>query len=89
MAHRTRRNPKTLSEKYPPSEPCCCKICLTYCLCRQSLLIWDGCKAMMNVRRIFIHMDNHRNDALLTHFLSYKLLVCVKYSFIPTPRIIA
>jgi hypothetical protein len=31
MAKRKGRNKKTLPEKYPPSEPCACEICLGYC----------------------------------------------------------
>ena len=31
MAKRKGRNKKTLPEKYPPSEPCACDICLSYC----------------------------------------------------------
>jgi hypothetical protein len=31
MAKRKARNKKTLPEKFPPSEPCACEICLGYC----------------------------------------------------------
>jgi hypothetical protein len=31
MAKSNARNKKTLHEKYPPSEPCTCEICLSYC----------------------------------------------------------
>jgi hypothetical protein len=31
MAKRKGRNKKTLPEKYSPSEPCACDICLSYC----------------------------------------------------------
>jgi hypothetical protein len=31
MAKRKEKYWKSLVEKYPPSEPCACKICLTYC----------------------------------------------------------
>jgi hypothetical protein len=31
MAKRKGRNKKILPEKYPPSEPCACDICLSYC----------------------------------------------------------
>ncbi len=31
MAKRKGRNRKTLPEKYPPSEPCTCDVCLSYC----------------------------------------------------------
>lgn len=31
MSKRKARNKKTLPEKYPPSEPCSCEICLAYC----------------------------------------------------------
>jgi hypothetical protein len=31
MAKRKERNNKTLPEKYPPSEPCTCDVCLSYC----------------------------------------------------------
>jgi len=31
MAKRKGQNKKTLPEKYPPSEPCACEICLGYC----------------------------------------------------------
>jgi hypothetical protein len=27
----TSANPKTLQEKYPPSEPCSCEVCVNYC----------------------------------------------------------
>lgn len=32
MARRKARKKRTLSEKYPPSEPCTCKVCLAYCV---------------------------------------------------------
>jgi hypothetical protein len=28
---KSRKTPKSLNEKYPPSEPCACEVCLTYC----------------------------------------------------------
>ena len=31
MAKRKAKHGKTLLEKYPPSEPCTCEICLSYC----------------------------------------------------------
>jgi hypothetical protein len=31
MARRKAQNKKALPEKYPPSEPCTCEICLSYC----------------------------------------------------------
>lgn len=31
MSKRRTRHKKSLVEKYPPSEPCACEICLTYC----------------------------------------------------------
>jgi len=31
MARRNAQNKKSLPEKYPPSEPCTCEICLSYC----------------------------------------------------------
>ena len=31
MIRRKARNKKTLLEKYPPSEPCACEVCLGYC----------------------------------------------------------
>ncbi len=31
MSHNKARPKKTLAEKYPPSEPCDCEICLGYC----------------------------------------------------------
>jgi hypothetical protein len=32
MTKRNARRLKTLAEKYPPSEPCACDICLSYCI---------------------------------------------------------
>jgi hypothetical protein len=31
MSKKTGRNKKTLPEKFPPSEPCTCEVCLSYC----------------------------------------------------------
>ena len=31
MARKKNKHPKTLAEKYPPSKPCSCDICLGYC----------------------------------------------------------
>ncbi len=31
MTHSKNRRKKTLTEKYPPSEPCTCSVCLGYC----------------------------------------------------------
>jgi hypothetical protein len=32
MAKRKAKYKKTLNQKYPPSEPCACEICLSYCV---------------------------------------------------------
>ncbi len=32
MSRKKVKPPKSLAEKYPPSEPCACEICLAYCM---------------------------------------------------------